>query len=289
MTSHNEMLEAAIYYANLGFRVLPVRPRNKIPLISGWPEKATTDAATITKWWTATPNANIGIATGKNSNLFVLDIDGPKGAESMTGRPVPDGAGIARTGRGWHVYTAFPSALDGFSTSKSGVLPGIDVRGSGGFVVAPPSIHETGVEYEWIDPPPCALPAPPDWLVREVAAPNSSLIPKNQTKRSELPQGEVRFISWNYDIDPHPYAEAALKGECQAVLEAPIGTRNNKLNIAAFKLGTLVGADTIDPFRITTHLLNAACSNGLSSQEAHRTIESGLRAGMACPRRRDFV
>ena len=65
MTSHNEMLEAAIYYANLGFRVLPVRPRNKIPLISGWPEKATTDAATITKWWTATPNANIGIATGK--------------------------------------------------------------------------------------------------------------------------------------------------------------------------------------------------------------------------------
>ena len=65
-----------------GWRVLPVK--GKIPLLKDWPTLATTDEATIRRWWTEDPTANIGLATGKASDLFVLDVDRARAVTSRS-------------------------------------------------------------------------------------------------------------------------------------------------------------------------------------------------------------
>ena len=69
------MLDAALAYAADGYRVHPLKPGTKVPILSEWQHKATTDRKTIKRWWRDRPSANIGIATGKASNLWVLDVD----------------------------------------------------------------------------------------------------------------------------------------------------------------------------------------------------------------------
>lgn len=73
------MLSEAKALAVRGWRVLPVA--GKVPLVKEWPDRATTDETTITDWWTQHSEANIGIATGKRSDLFVLDVDPGKGGD----------------------------------------------------------------------------------------------------------------------------------------------------------------------------------------------------------------
>jgi len=79
------LLEAAIQYANMGWRVFPLKPKRKDPIIKAWGTQATTDLRKIRQWWSTHPDANIAILTGKTSGLFVVDID-PKngGDESIT-------------------------------------------------------------------------------------------------------------------------------------------------------------------------------------------------------------
>lgn len=164
------LLDRALQYAGRGWHVFPLRPRGKLPIVAkrnggnGFYD-ATTDRAQIVAWWTQWPDANIGLATGA-SGLTVLDIDGPEGLalyQKVAGDRPPTLA--AKTGRagGLHVYYrgAVPS-----SQVKGEHL---DVRGSTGYVVAPPSIHETGNAYAWLDP--LALIADlPAWVAPWVAA-----------------------------------------------------------------------------------------------------------------------
>ena len=112
---------------------------------------ATTDPDTIKGWWTDVPEANIGVRTGL---IFdVIDIDGPEAAvqyEALVSiHGVPTHLGVARTGRegGQHVYVipGGQKSLAGGTTS----LPGIDVKSTGGYVVAPGSLHASGRTYEW--------------------------------------------------------------------------------------------------------------------------------------------
>src|SRR5690349_5420763 len=69
----NTLPAAAASLAGVGWRVHPLRPGSKLPLLTAWPERATVDAATVAAWWTQTPAANVGIATG--AGVFVLDVD----------------------------------------------------------------------------------------------------------------------------------------------------------------------------------------------------------------------
>jgi predicted ATP-dependent serine protease len=152
--------ESALKYAAYGLAVFPLKPKSKQPATSNGFKDATTDTEQITAWWDKNPNYNIGIATGSVSGgLMVIDLD----RDEDKGK---DGYGVLRewetkhgelpetatviTGRGgYHLYF---TSLNKFK-SKVGLYDGVDIRGEGGYVVAPPSIHENGHQYEWEYPP----------------------------------------------------------------------------------------------------------------------------------------
>lgn len=132
-----DLLTAALYYAALGLHVFPLRPRSKLPYpgskgcLDGTP-----DQSLIYRWWLAAPESNIGISTGYRVDVIDLDgIDGIVSFPQMQG--LPPIIGVVKTPRagGWHHY--IPASGIG---NRAHVLPGIDIRGLGGYVVAPPSV-----------------------------------------------------------------------------------------------------------------------------------------------------
>jgi hypothetical protein len=84
---NDRLIRAALSYASRGWRVHPLRPGTKVPVLADWTNRATTDPEAIVTWWTGEYHGhNLGIATGRASNLFVLDVDtagGKVGAESL--------------------------------------------------------------------------------------------------------------------------------------------------------------------------------------------------------------
>jgi P4 family phage/plasmid primase-like protien len=144
-------LERALAYIELGWPVFPLIPNSKKPLTKNGFKDASTSAFRVTKWWTDHPDANIGIATGQVSQLAVLDVDvknGAKGLESLKGIKGLTPTLIAKTpSGGWHYYYLLTHPL----RSRNGLLPGIDLKADGGYVVAPGSTIDD-VPYEWFDP-----------------------------------------------------------------------------------------------------------------------------------------
>jgi hypothetical protein len=136
-----DFLTYALGYAQkLGLRVIPLVPGKKIPLIPNWPNEATTDEAKIREWWTKWPNANIGIITGwyRDGYFVVLDFDPRNGGDWFddVGADILPPTWVVHTPSGGrHYYYKSPEPL------RSAKLPdGVDLKGAGGYVVAPPSI-----------------------------------------------------------------------------------------------------------------------------------------------------
>ena len=164
------------------------------------------------------------------------------------------------------------------TSSRAGVLEGVDVRGLGGYVVAPPSVHPDGWRYQFIDEsgdrlravlPDRPLSPAPAWLL----------------DRLRPAVGEPRRESAPIRLSSSHYARVAVESECAAVAATPQGSRNQRLNAAAFSLGTLVGAEVLDAGDARLHLLDAALRAGLDERESLATIASGLNAGERQPRR----
>ncbi len=139
---------AALYYAQeYGWSVFPLVPRDKFPLTGHGFKDASRDADRIAEWWTQHPDANVGIATGDTSGLLVLDVDGPEGESALEWYGELPSTLEVRTGKGRHLY--FARGADAIRNSASKLGAKLDVRGDGGYVVAPPSIHPNGGVYKW--------------------------------------------------------------------------------------------------------------------------------------------
>jgi hypothetical protein len=157
MNGPNALSSAALWYAEQGIAVFPLKPGLKVPATARGFKDASTDPEQIRAWWTVTPGANIGLPTG--IRFDVIDIDGPPGYLSLDGLrqkdALPPLLGKAYTASGGrHLYVQ-PKSGRG-NTAR--MFPGIDYRGLGGYVVAAPSISaETGRRWAWIDP--LTLPA----------------------------------------------------------------------------------------------------------------------------------
>ena len=136
------MIELALHYAARGWPIFPLYPGTKIPLAGSHGCKdATLDPARIETWWTAYPDANVAIATGTPSGLLVIDIDPRKTPEwlaNVQSLALPRTFTIRTCSGGWHLYFMLPA--DSPITIGADLLPGVDWRGTGGYVVAPGSV-----------------------------------------------------------------------------------------------------------------------------------------------------
>lgn len=153
----NELLDAALLYASIGWRVIPLAPRGKKPWIDDWGNKATTDEATIRKWWSHRPQSNVGILTGHG--LCVLDVDdkpekhnGLLGSDFLREWELEHGeiseTVCAQSGTGGQHY--YFDVGDKYIAGCESEKIFIDIRCDGNLIVAPPSIHpDTGKPYVW--------------------------------------------------------------------------------------------------------------------------------------------
>ena len=151
----NVLLDAAIEYASRGLAVFPLKPRDKAPITTHGVHEATTNFDQIKKWWAKYPNANIGIACGKISGgLLVVDVDrkpnGVDGLDSLNewereNGKLPETVRSITGSGGSHIFYR----IDGTGKNRVNLLDGVDIRSDGGYVVAPPSIHNNGNQYEW--------------------------------------------------------------------------------------------------------------------------------------------
>lgn len=157
----NEIKDAALSYAAQGWAVFPLNGKVPYKGTHGCKD-ATKDPAIIEQMWKDHPEANVGIATGEISNLLVIDIDihpeeGKFGDETLAALEsklgkIPETLEVITGSGGRHLYFQYPegSGITIGEGEKSGLGSGVDFRGNGGYVVAPPSIHPgTGRRYEW--------------------------------------------------------------------------------------------------------------------------------------------
>jgi hypothetical protein len=282
----SELLAAALGYAGRGWPVFPChtwdgagcscgrgdcdRPAKHPHTAHGFKD-ASTDAGQVRAWWRWWPDANIGLRTGVV--VDVVDVDSTEALDALkqAAGPHPLGWGpIARTGKGWHYYLAVTDRR-----SRVGLLDGLDLRAADAYVIVPPSLHVSGRRYRWLlnaGPDDVTLTGPPGWLVRllDPAPPE----PKTG-QRGDLVEGLSGF-------DGFRYALAALRSEAQLVANArgpqsaEKGTRNDTLNLAAFKMRRFVARGELATADVVEVLSDAALRAGLSEREARRTIASGL-------------
>jgi hypothetical protein len=270
-------LTAALAYARHGIPVLPVhepapgggcscdrglrceRP-GKHPRLRHGLTDASTDPRQIELWWHRWPGANVGLRTGVVMDVADVDSDeGRHGLCHLLSGEIPAGPQVRTGGGGWHFWFR----TTGFG-NRVHLLPGLDWRGIGGYVVAPPSRHPRG-DYRWVRGPVEPLPTGSSTLRALIEGPT-------------IPPVAHRPIT-----HPDRYAAAALAAEADRVARAPVGSRNDTLNRAAFALGRLVGGGLLDPAEVARELDTAARFAGLSRAEIRRTIRSGLTAGRRAP------
>ena len=154
----------------LGYHVIPLATKRKIPLIQRWGKNSSCDPKVVESWEQLYPQCNWGVVTGKKSGIVVIDVDPRHGGDTqwkrLTMRKKFETAVCKTGGGGEHYYFSLPDGLTVTNTSLRS-YPGIDIRGDGGQAVIPPSIHESGQKYEWIKAPWEVAPIPiPAWLLK---------------------------------------------------------------------------------------------------------------------------
>lgn len=217
-TITNPVLEQALYLLEeKGWSVIPVG-RNKKPIIE-WKRFQTARAIRdeVISWFEKNPHFGLGVVTGQVSGIVVVDIDPRHGGSDK------DFEGIITIksqtgGGGWHYYFRYEKGIE----NKAGIREGVDIRGEGGYVVVPPSGHESGKNYEWINNPKDAPILPlPDFVKKWISRTSS----KTEDKATEIikgvPEGQrndsaasmagkllVRFPPENWESEAWPLLQA---------------------------------------------------------------------------------
>jgi hypothetical protein len=224
-SQNNPFLTAALDYAErFGFSVIPCRPDKKPFLKWESYQNQKISLEEIKEWHPQYGPFMIGIVTGEISGLLVIDCDTREGYESIQ-ELLPDSLIVptARTPRGgWHLYFLYPK--DSKLTVGAGILPGVDFRGQGGYVIAPPSQNGEGKAYTWenglsldeVEPP-----APPDALLNILI--NNSLYrggevtsENNRLQVTSLTSSDFKmFVKGRRDEDLFHIANCLIKGHAK--------------------------------------------------------------------------
>jgi len=330
MSVHStNLLASALTYAARGWRVVPTHipittptgvscscgkgpacpHKGKHPRTQHGFNDASTERSTITGWWKKGSTANVGIATGAGSSLFVLDVDPKNGGDATLKAleerhgPLPTTVRVNTGGGGLHVYFQHPGF---YVTSKIGTVlgKGLDLRGDGAFVVAPPSAHASGGRYRWVEgcsPEEMSLAPAPDWLLSKIRAESDAgktrsgkakacyRVTEVQSIRDTEEQSNRRPSSTlslcNIDVFPDvdsAIAALGLNADASAVLrellakyspQAPGQRRNCIFNIArGLKfhpvLGDRLRRDYVPLIRVWHHAVKASTSQSKSADDS---------------------
>ncbi len=136
----------AISYAEAGWYILPLFPEGKRPITNRGYKEASNDPEQVRQWWTQNPEANIGLVTGKQNGIIVVDIDGECRADFLA---LLTPTIQVKTGKGHHLYYKYVDGLTIRKQLRSIDLP-VDIKSDGGYVLVPPSIHPDGGQYDFI-------------------------------------------------------------------------------------------------------------------------------------------
>ena len=243
------MLDAALSYARLGLAVFPLVEGAKNPATAKGFKNASTDEKTVRTWWTRNPNYNIGIACGNGTMVIDLDVDEAKDEDgTATLRKWEDDNGklpetaTAVTGRGGlHMLYR----IDGEVRCSANPKLGVDVRGDGGYIVAPPSIHPNGTQYAWERDP----------RKHEIAEADGNVM------------AFIEFVQGKKDDESNK--ALSVPGEIES------GGRNNTL----FKMACSLQSKGLSNSAILAAVMaeNAEkCNPPLSNNEVRRLVESAL-------------
>lgn len=300
-------LATALALAQAGIAVFPadetIGPSgpSKAPiLVQSWKQESTDDFDRIARWWKARPGALVAIDLAK-AGLVVIDPDrhgtkdGVAAFESLVAQHgLPEGVPVSVTQSGGrhYIFAQPPGRRLGNREGRLGAL-GINVRGAGGYIIAPGSVAPGELCWALQDGSPdlCdayedgSIPALPEWLCDLIEAKKSFERPET----SPPPAGESRQRRQGDDrVLERAYVLTALDAECETLASHPKGGRNNALNRAAFNLGQLVGAGGLSRGEVESALWAAAEKCGLVKDDGARqiraTLSSGLDSGIAKPR-----
>lgn len=279
-TQHNSMPDLALSYASRGWPVFPCRAKEEIdsntgeilaektPYPSNGLKAATLNERIIREWWRRIPDAMVGVPTGRAISAFVLDLDikpgigdGHEWLADMESRhgALPETA-CAKTMRGGtHIFFAY---VDGIR-NRGNLGLCVDIRGEGGYIVAPGSVAADGRSYEWLNDAPIA--DAPQWLLDLVMPP---------------PAREYRH---DYTYSPHdndPYVERAMQDELDRLAQCAAGSRGYQLNASAFSIGQLVGAGAVERSHAESGLYDAASACGVLAKDGEREVWAKIRRGL---------
>lgn len=266
MTAAERRVAIALLLHRAGIPVISLN--GKIPTTPGWQKIRAADQ-TEEEVAEMARRGNIGMPTGSASGIAVVDIDDPENAEAIAQELGLDEqpTWVVRTGGGGlQLYFRIPAGI-AVKNSVKRVHPMVDIRGDGGQVVLPGSIHpDTGRMYDWLAPElspaevpdPASLPAP--FLTRlQDATPQSLAKSLPDSDATEVfqklhPTMRVRLLAW---------ANSALQGECEKVANAKPGTRNKTLFASACRLHELANTGLLDADEVDSKLREAARKCGL--------------------------
>lgn len=197
----NRLLDYALRYAELGWSIVPVPPRSKIPYVK-WKahQKIRPTHGQIQDWWNEHPKANVGLITGSLSGVIVMDFDSSEAVDQYqaTIGEIPQSitSKTGRDGGGTHVFLKHPGFYVKSQHSKT--IDKFDVKGDAGIIILPPSLHKSGVKYEWgdIDPTEMGLDDLLDVPI-ELIATFGDTDPKTGEKVSGNPEGWMQDMMLN--------------------------------------------------------------------------------------------
>lgn len=240
----NAMVEAALRYAEHGWPVFPCEPRGKRPITRNGLRDASTDRERIQAWWRGDGLANVAVRTGRESGIVVLDVDGDPGSESLyllerEHDELPPTASVQTPSGGCHFYFKHPGVE--VRNSAAALGNGLDVRGDGGYVLAPPSVGANLRRYEPDER--ARLADLPAWLLERLVQPAAD--------GPRVPTSEwLRIVR-----------DGLTEGE-----------RNHGLaRLTGHLLRRYVDVDLAAEL---VHLVNARCRPPLPSPEVDRIVES---------------
>lgn len=274
----------AFAYLERRWPVMPVSATgNKKPCIK-WKQYQTElpDAPSLIRWWRDFPLANIGLITGELPELFVVEADSEEALAWLQSQDLPHGP-VAQSSKSYkrHFYFKHP----GFrvANSASQIYPNVDVRGDGGYVVLPPSVHHTGAVYQWIvSPDDAELPDAPEWLIE-------AIITKSKPERDP----NAPKIAPILDTDPNAdhyrrYAIAALEDEKRIIETAPDGQKHTRVRNGAISMATFIPHGLLSAVEVEDHLFSAIEARAADKKNARNTIRDGINYGLTCCAPRDL-